>query len=205
VVIGDAAGRGADGAEQLSRILPKVHELALSGASPAELLTVLNRTAAAELPHDRFVTAAAFEFDMRARTLTVANAAHVPAIVRRARGEVVVVGRPSGVPLGIVEQTTYIEEHCELNHGDVVVLMTDGVLEALESDLLSMSTLKRLVAEASEGASNVHRSLLRRFEECTAGKVADDMTLMALESTPEPRRVASWLLPKRVEQCASLS
>jgi len=80
----------------------------------------------------------------------------------------------------------------------------DGVLEALESDLLSMSTLKRLVAEASEGANNVHRALLRRFEECTAGKVADDMTLMALESTPEPRRVTSWILPKRVEQCASL-
>jgi serine phosphatase RsbU (regulator of sigma subunit) len=187
-VIGDACGRGADGEAQLSRILPRIHELALSGASPAELLTELNRTVVAELPPDRFVTAAAFEFDIRARILTVANAAHVPAIIRRAHDRgVSAVGHATGMPLGIVQGTKYLEERYELNHGDVIVLMTDGVLEAIESDLLSMTTLKRLLAEASEGARGVHRLLLRKFEECTTGTRADDMTLMALEATPQPR------------------
>jgi phosphoserine phosphatase RsbU/P len=186
VVIGDACGRGADGEAQLSRILPKVHQLALSRASPAALLTELNRTAAADLPMDRFVTAAAFEFDIRAGILTVANAAHVPAIVRRARDRhVSVVGRASGTPLGIAERTTYLDERYELNRGDVIVLMTDGVLEAVESDLLSMSTLRRFLTEASEGAGRVHRFLLRKFEECTTGKPADDMTLIVLEAAPE--------------------
>jgi serine phosphatase RsbU (regulator of sigma subunit) len=187
VVIGDACGRGEDGEAQLSRILPKVHQLALSGASPAELLTELNRTVATELAADRFVTAAAFEFDIGAGLLTVANAAHVPAMVRRARDRrVSIVGRASGMPLGILESTTYLDERYELNRGDVIVLMTDGVLEAVESDLLSMSTLKRFLAEASDGAGGVHRFLLRKFEECTRGKSADDMTLMALEAMPEP-------------------
>ena len=187
MVIGDACGRGADGEAQLSRILPKVQQLALSGASPAALLNELNRSVVADLPTDRFVTAAAFEFDIRAGVLTVANAAHVPAIVRRARGRhVSVVGRASGMPLGIAEQTTYLDEHYELNRGDVVVLMTDGVLEAIEPDLLSMSTLKRFLAEASEGAGGVHRFFLRKFEECTTGKPADDMTLIALEPTCDP-------------------
>ena len=185
VVIGDACGRGADGEAQLSRIRPKVHQLALSGASPAELLTELNRTVAIELATDRFVTAAAFEFDIRAGVLTVANAAHVPAIVRRAGGRhVSVVGRASGMPLGIMESTTYETERHELNRGDVIVLMTDGVLEALESDLMGMSTLTRFLAEASDGADHLHRSLLRKFEECTRGKRADDMTLVTLEATP---------------------
>jgi sigma-B regulation protein RsbU (phosphoserine phosphatase) len=187
VVIGDACGRGADGESQVSKILPKVHELAVSGASPAELLMELNHTVATELPPDRFVTAAAFEFDMRAGTLTVANAAHVPAIVRRAQGRhVSVVGRASGIPLGLVESTIYLNQRYELNQGDVIVLMTDGVLEAVESDLSSMSTLQRFLAEASEGAGDVHRFLLRKFEECTAGKRADDMTLVTLEGMPVP-------------------
>ena len=186
VVIGDACGRGADGEAQLSRILPKVHQLALSRASPAALLTELNRTVAADLPIDRFVTAAAFEFDIRAGVLTVANAAHVPAIVRRARDRhVSVIGRASGAPLGIAEGTTYLDERYELNRGDVIVLMTDGVLEAVESDLLSMSTLRRFLAEASEGAGRVHRFFLRKFEECTTGKPADDMTLIVLEAASE--------------------
>jgi serine phosphatase RsbU (regulator of sigma subunit) len=187
VVIGDVCGRGVDGEEHLSRILPRVHQLARSGASPAELLGELNRTVATELPTDRFVTAAAFEFDIGARLLTVSNAGHVPGIVRRARDRrVSIVGRASGMPLGIVEGMTYLEEHYELNRGDVIVLMTDGVLEAVEPDLLSMSTLTRFLAEASEGAAGAHRLLLGRFEECTRGKRADDMTLMALEAMPEP-------------------
>jgi sigma-B regulation protein RsbU (phosphoserine phosphatase) len=187
VVIGDACGRGADGEAQLSRVFPKVHELAVSGASPAELLTELNRAVAADFPMDRFVTAAAFEFDIRAGVFTVANAAHVPPIVRRARGRhVSVVGRPSGMPLGIAARTTYLDERYELNRGDVIVLMTDGVLEAVESDLLSMSTLQRFLAEASDDAGHVLHFLLRKFEECTRGKHADDMTLIALEVASEP-------------------
>jgi phosphoserine phosphatase RsbU/P len=187
VVIGDACGRGPDGESQLSRILPKVRQLTLSGASPATLLTELNRTVAKELPTDRFVTAAAFEFDMGAAALTVANAAHVPAMVRRARDRCVsIVGHPSGMPLGIADSTTYLHERYELNRGDVIVLMTDGVLEAVETDFLSMSTLKRLLSEAAEGAADVHRFLLQRFEECTTGKRIDDMTLLALEAMPEP-------------------
>jgi serine phosphatase RsbU (regulator of sigma subunit) len=187
VIIGDACGRGADGEAQISRILPMVRQLALSGVSPAELLTKLNRTVAKELAADRFVTAAAFEFDMGAGVLTVANAAHVPAIVRRARDRVVsVVGRASGMPLGIVESTTYRDEHHELDRGDVVVLMTDGVLEAVESDLLSMSTLKQFLAEAADGAGDVHRFLLGKFEERTTGKPLDDMTLVAIEGMREP-------------------
>ena len=186
VVIGDACGRGEDGEAQLSTVLPEVHRLALSGASPAELLTELNRIAAERLPVDRFVTAAAFEFNMRAGVLTVANAAHVPAIIRRGRGrQVAVIGHASGMPLGIDAGSTYRDEHHELNLGDVIVLMTDGVLEAVESDLLSMTTLKRLLGEAEEGAADVHRFLLRKCEECTRGKRVDDMTLMALEATPE--------------------
>jgi serine phosphatase RsbU (regulator of sigma subunit) len=186
VVIGDACGRGADGEAQISRILPKVRQLALSRISPAELLTELNRTVATELAPDRFVTAAAFEFDVGAGLLTVANAAHVPAVVRRARdGLVSVVGYASGMPLGIAESTTYRDERFELNRGDVIVLMTDGVLEAIESDLMSMSTLQRLLAGASEGARDVHALLLRKFEECTTGKRVDDMTLVALEAMRE--------------------
>lgn len=187
VVIGDACGRGADGETQISRILPKVRELALSRASPAALLMELNRTVATTLPTDRFVTAAAFEFDIGAGVLTVANAAHVPAMVRRAGdGHVSVVGRASGMPLGIEETTTYRDEHYDLNRGDVIVLMTDGVLEAVESDLLSMSTLQQFLSEASEGASNVHRFLLRKFEECSTGKRVDDMTLLSLEAVGTP-------------------
>lgn len=201
VVIGDTCGRGSDGEAQLSLILPKIHELALSGLLPAALLFELNRIVGATLPADRFVTAAAFELDMRAGMLTVANAAHVPALVRARRGgEVAIVGQASGTPLGLWENTAYVDEHSELYEGDLIVLMTDGVLEALEPDLVAMSTLKRLLADTmdapdappasrpsgSNRARTIHDALLRKFDDCTAGGRPDDMTLMVLQAIFEP-------------------
>jgi len=181
VVIGDACGQGADGEAQLALILPRACELALSGLSPAKLLSELNRTVIAELALDRFVTAAAFELDAPRGVFTAANAGHVPALVRRV-GRVSVVGRVSGPPLGFSENSSYTDEHHELSRGDVIVLMTDGLLEAVEADLMAMSTLRTLFAETREGACGVHRLLLRKFEECSAGRRADDMTLVALEA-----------------------
>jgi serine phosphatase RsbU (regulator of sigma subunit) len=169
-----------DGEAQLARIFPKVRELALSGRMPARLLSELNRTVIAELPLDRFVTAAAFELDLRAGVLTVANAAHVPALVRRA-GRTSIVGRASGAPLGFSAQTTYVDERRSLMRRDVIVLMTDGVLEAVEADLSTMSTLRRFLANTTIGVAGVHRSLLKMFDECSVGRCADDMTLLALE------------------------
>jgi sigma-B regulation protein RsbU (phosphoserine phosphatase) len=187
VIIGDTSGRGAEGEAHLCRILPSIHDLALSRLQPSEVLSELNRCVAAQLPSDRFVTAAAFELDLGSGVLTVSNAAHVPAIVKRARDRhVYVVGHASGVPLGIAEDTRYSDQRYQLNHGDMIVLMSDGVLEAVESDLMSMSTLKRFLSEASDDASEVHGYFLHKFEECTTGIRTDDMTLMVLGAKHDP-------------------
>jgi serine phosphatase RsbU (regulator of sigma subunit) len=186
VVIGDACGKGAEGHAQMARVMPRARELALSGVTPARLLAELNRTVIAELPLDRFVTVAALELDLRAGVLTVANAAHVPALVRRA-GRVTIVGHASGAPLGFSAMTTYVDERHSLLPGDVIVLMTDGVLEAVEANLATMSTLTGSLTDTAFGVAGVHRLLLRMFERGAVGRHADDMTLLALEPLDSPR------------------
>jgi sigma-B regulation protein RsbU (phosphoserine phosphatase) len=172
----------------LSQILPEVRSLALSGIAPARLLFELNRVVAAELPMDCFVTAAAFELDAQAKVLTVANAAHVPGMLRTAcDGLVSLVGHASGVALGMGANTRYLDERYDLNAGDVLVLMTDGVLEAMEPDLLSMSAVKRLLAEAAYGGREAHQLLLNNLAECCQGRATDDMTLVTLEVISESR------------------
>lgn len=187
-VIGDACGRGDEGARLLPSILRRVEELAGMWVQPSHLLQDLTRLLAAELALDRFVTAAAFEIDAQAGTLTVANAAHVPVVVRRASGAVDVMGRASGPPLGILGDSTYSNETCRLERGDVVVLMTDGVLEAIETDLAAMSRVSALVAAAKGGSGDVHRSLLAQLAMKKAEQRGDDMTLLSLELLTQPIR-----------------
>jgi phosphoserine phosphatase RsbU/P len=180
VVIGDACGRGPDGAALLPLVLPTVDRLLSLDEPPSRLLAALNRALVGSVPADRFVTAAAFELDTRAGTVVAACAAHVPTLFR-STGTVRAVGTASGPPLGIVRDCVYADECHDLRPGDVAIFMTDGVLEALETNLLTMETLRRCLAAAPAGNRGVHRSLLSALDRCTARSRADDALLLSLE------------------------
>ena len=181
VVIGDACGRGPEGAKLLPHVLAVLDQLSSSVSRPSLLLQALNRELAGRLPSDRFVTGAVLELDAETGTLTIANAGHVPAVVRSGNGEVTVVGRASGPPLGIFAEHSYLDESYPVTSGDVVVFMTDGVLEAVETDLTAMSRIAAVMAERPGGGSDVHRRLLARLPSHAPERRTDDMTLLSLE------------------------
>jgi serine phosphatase RsbU (regulator of sigma subunit) len=133
------------------------------------------------VPRDRFITAAAFELDLETKTLVAACAGHVPTLLRNARGDVRAVGAASGPPLGILGDASYEDERHELGAGDVAVFMTDGLHEALETDLLAMKTLRGILAAAPAGNGAVHRFLLAQLDRSTARARADDVLLLSLE------------------------
>jgi serine phosphatase RsbU (regulator of sigma subunit) len=181
VVIGDACGRGREGATLLPHVLPLLDQLSSSLSRPSLLLQALNRELAGRLPSDRFVTGAVLELDAENGTLTLANAGHVPAMLRTGSGEVTVVGRASGPPLGIFAEHCYLDETYSVSSGDVIVFMTDGVLEAVETDLTAMSRIAAVVAERPGGGSDVHHRLMARLPSQQPERRADDMTLLSLE------------------------
>ena len=186
VVIGDACGRGEQAASLLPHVLSRVERIAACGLRPGHFLQALNRGLVSDLSSDRFVTGAVFEIDAQRGTLTVANAAHVPAVLRRASGEVKIVGRASGPPLGILPEASWFDETLPFGSGDVMVLMTDGIVEAVESNLADMPRLTRLVAQGAGDGVAVHGRLLERLTAWQGLPDADDMTLLSLELLAEP-------------------
>jgi serine phosphatase RsbU (regulator of sigma subunit) len=190
VVIGDVCGHGHDVAPHLRRVAERFERLAPEG--PAQFLMELNRELFGHLAIDRFVTSAAYEVDRRTRTLTVANAGHVPAILRRANGAATIVGRASGPPLGVIEQPRYFEESVTFDEGDVMVLMTDGIVEAVETDLTEMPKLLALTAQSVGSGWEIHRHLLGSLSEEKEARDPDDMTLLSLELMGEPPSARCW-------------
>jgi serine phosphatase RsbU (regulator of sigma subunit) len=202
VVIGDACGRGQEAANLLPGVLARLEQLALLGARPSHFLQELNRHLVHELSGDRFVTGAAFEIDAQTGTLTVANAGHVPAFVRRATGGVAIIGRASGPPLGILPKSCYFDETYRFGSGDVMVLMTDGLVEAVETDLAEMPTLKALVAQGTGEGSAVHSRVLAQLT-AQRRRDPDDMTLLSLELLADVAAVSSRRSSERFVPCAS--
>lgn len=178
LVIGDVCGRGAPAASWLQVIRPEVTRLCNMGISPARLLEELNAFGCTRLPDSIFVTAAALRLDAKGRQMIMSNAGHVPAMIRSAT-PARLVGAASGPPLGMVANAHYEEEFVALEPGDLIVLMTDGVLEAIEEDLVHMPNLLSMLGAQPGHAEQVTQNIFNRVRRTL--RRPDDVTLLSVE------------------------
>ena len=186
-VIGDVSGKGVSAALIMSRVSSDVGRALRTEASPSKVLERVNATLT-DLDSETFVTASCINLDVRRCSLTVANAGHLPLMVRRANGEVLDFGPASGTPLGMMP-CQYSDERLALQPLDIVVLMTDGLAEALDrpSDRMGMALLHQLVKSAPHDPKIINAHILEAANGMQGRRLLkrrrplDDMTLVALQ------------------------
>lgn len=178
-IIGDVAGKGVSAALLMARLGVECRRRLAAGVAPRELLAEMNDTLGALLPDDSFATAAALRLDANTGRLTIANAGHVLPVIKRAAGGVMPVGRQTGAALGMVPGETYVEQTVPLERGDIVILMTDGVVEALERDPRNMWQLMDLIVQAPHDVGAISYAILAAVERQLGAERADDVTLLS--------------------------
>jgi serine phosphatase RsbU (regulator of sigma subunit) len=166
-------------------------------ASPRELLIRANRIIAQHLDARSFITMTYAVVDLCARTFTYARAGHCPLIyLPGARGQEaekrkVQVQVPDGLVLGLkidngerfdslLEQVTI-----PLGIGDVILLFTDGVVEATDADdePFGEERLAALIGEHGDLPLEELRERILRDIRAFVGKTGlhDDLTLVLLK------------------------
>lgn len=95
------------------------------------------------------------------------------------RGEEITTVRASSLPIGILNHIDLVSCKKQLKDGDIVIMITDGILEN-QSDLLeSEATFKHFILEArSNNPEYLARFLLNKAKNLLAGKEGDDMTVV---------------------------
>jgi sigma-B regulation protein RsbU (phosphoserine phosphatase) len=105
-------------------------------------------------------------------------------LIRRAGGRIEVVGQDrSGPPLGVVDDQAYEAVTAKLAPGDVVVLYTDGLTDALSPDgeRFGSDRLERCLATVPPGATSVGLAIQSAVRSHTAVRDSfDDLTLICL-------------------------
>ncbi len=132
LVIADVAGKSVPAALLMATLQASLRTIAGEDASLVDLVARLNRYACAHsLDGRRFTTAVIGEYNPVTRRFSYVNAGHNAPILRRARGhqEALDVG---GLPLGIQSTVKYETASLDLAPGDVLILFTDGVVEAFD-------------------------------------------------------------------------
>jgi serine phosphatase RsbU (regulator of sigma subunit) len=120
----------------------------------------------------------------RSGRLDYVNAAHCPPIVVRPGGETAEL-EATGVPVGMLEGTTYAPASHQLSPGDKLVIYTDGVTEAQDARgaFFGRKRLFDLVrAQAGASAAELHDAIHGAVRDFTEGAPqSDDITLVVLD------------------------
>jgi len=157
LVVADVTGKGLKGAMNAVMtdgiLRAKAEEMAMF--SPGLLMTKINGILKARTERLMNVTMIIGMIDAKTKTLTLANAGHhvLPIIFRGSNIQQLQV--KGFFPLGVIEGTQYNEEKFQLQSGDVLILMTDGIIEAQDKENQLYSDSGRLEKTISQFASNL--------------------------------------------------
>lgn len=187
LAVGDASGHGM-GAGLLMAIGKTSLETALEiDPRPEAVLGVLNRVLCRTGGRRAFFTLCYAILDPRSGDLYLASAGHpFPLLRRAATGVVEELGRGS-FPLGLKTDVRYTAERVRLEPGDVLVLYSDGIPEAVgASGTFGFDRLAGLVRR--DGDPDVlHRNILRALDHHLGDhEPNDDFTLVIVGRDPHP-------------------
>ena len=191
VLVADVSGKGTSAALYMAELKGLVLSLGHTYESPRQLLIEANRILAGALDSRSFITMLYAVVDLDAGTLTYARAGHTPLIHASGNGSrrKVRVLTPDGLVLGLrgLERqfTELLEEHqMAAQPGDVAVLFTDGVTEAMneQDDMFGDERLKRLLEDDTADSSDALHERILRDVDAFVGTAAqhDDMTMVLL-------------------------
>jgi serine phosphatase RsbU (regulator of sigma subunit) len=165
--------------------------------SPRELLIEVNLVISDNLDSRSFITMTYAVIDTRRGVMAYCRAGHTPLIYLSSAPstQAAQVLIPNGMVLGLqidgaAEKFSELleEDRIDLASGDVIVLFTDGITEAMnaDSDLFGETRLSRIVEEHGHLESGELRErILREIESFVGGADQhDDMTMILLKVEP---------------------
>ncbi|MGA7159976.1 MAG: PP2C family protein-serine/threonine phosphatase [Bacteroidota bacterium] len=182
--IADVSGHGV-GAGILSAMTKSAFHAELHHTTtPADLLFNLNNSVYQVTDKKMFVSFAYLLLDRRTMTAHVATAGHPPIfLVRKSDGAIVEIRTPN-LALAVQPSTKYTEQSVQFNRGDVLILYTDGIIEATNDKAEQFGTdrLKELISDTERASLEaLSNSIIASVRTFTVNKeFADDATIVAV-------------------------
>ncbi|MFF9012528.1 SpoIIE family protein phosphatase [Streptomyces sp. NPDC014870] len=174
LVIGDVMGHGIHAAAVMGQLRTAVRTLARHGVPPAELLHSLDAVVA-DLGEDEMATCVYAVHDPATGSVVLARAGHPPPAVATADGAITFLEGPPGTPLGTGGQA-FATEEVLLPPGSLLVLYTDGLIEARDRDLdEGMDRLAEALVDVERPLSQVCEAILDQLLPCAPG---DDVAVL---------------------------
>ncbi len=180
VSIGDVSGHGISSALLMAGVRAYVRAFALTTSDIGELVTRVNEVLVTDLEAEQFVTLAFCQLQASQKSLVYTSAGHLPIYSLDSRGTVHRVLQGTNVPLGFFSGITYSRsETIRLEPGEILVLLTDGMVEAEDpgGDEFGLERILGYVrTHCAEKATEIVSGLYHEVLEFSRGQQLDDAT-----------------------------
>lgn len=174
VVIADVAGHGLPAGLRMAMLKAAVQVLVSERKEPEGILEVLDDIVRSG-PSRAFVTATLSLIDLQTGRADILNAGHTP--VYHLNGEGVREILLPSAPLGTFDRRHFASTSIELRHGDALVWLSDGLIEATNDrdEAFGFERLQQTLCSAPrDGALGVRQAVTRAVGQHAAGRPADD-------------------------------
>lgn len=185
LTIGDVSGKGVPAALYMARLLSDFRFNAHQAVEPGPTMRVLNRLLTERSQQGMFVTMVYMTLDTSSGELRFVNAGHLPPYLCKGRGvNLQQLRGGEGIPLGIQDPSDFNEGRIILEHGDTLVLFSDGVMDAKNpaGETFKLDGIEKVLRSSRGSASGqVDRIVEAVLGHCEAEKQFDDITVLVLK------------------------
>lgn len=191
VVIGDVSGHGFGPALLMAELRAYLRAFLLMRREVGEIVGLLNSALAADAPEGYFATLLLVRLERATRSVVYVSAGHVPGYILSAAGEVKAILKATSLPLAVLTEGDFSAVTVPpLEPGDLLLLLTDGIVEAhgdddnqFGIDRVLEVVRSRQQREAREIVDSLYHAV-RDF--CGIEAQLDDMTVIVVKAAAAP-------------------
>jgi sigma-B regulation protein RsbU (phosphoserine phosphatase) len=184
-VIGDVCDKGISAALFMAVSRTIIHSKGMQGVSVAECMAESNHLLANSTVDFMFVTVFYAIYNTKTGYVSYCNAGHNPPHILRANGTIEQLPKKGSLVVGAFDDIEYKENSLQLEHGDTLVMFTDGVTEAMNASKEWFGTERLnsiLSGMADKSSQEIIEAVKTGIKDYVDGaEQSDDITMLVLK------------------------
>lgn len=184
-VLADVAGKGMNSLIVMVMIRAIMQLVVNTQKTAATILNWTNRGITGKINIDHFASLVLANYDSENKTMQIATAGNAPGLIYHESTKEIEALKITSDPIGVDKATEYTDIDFPVNSGDIIVLYTDGLVEAVDSNSkqYGVDNIKQLIIEnANLKAPDISNKIKKSLKEfCGSTRQHDDQTLLIIK------------------------
>ncbi|ATD53882.1 stage II sporulation protein E [Clostridium chauvoei] len=176
-IVSDGMGSGPEAGIESKVAVDLIEKFIEAGFSDRTAINTVNSIMGMKFSEDeKFTTLDLNVIDLYTGEADFMKVGGVVSFIKRAN-DVQIINSES-LPFGVLDNVDISTEKKKLKHGDIIISISDGVLDVDKSDIGNYDWLKEYLEYADTNPEALSRDILEKSKSLSGGKIKDDMTVL---------------------------